>query len=68
MLDNIKRLCEEKGVSLQDVGRACGFGEKSIYNWGYNLPASIERVKRIADYFNITVDELLSTDQTGKDG
>lgn len=60
MLDNIKKLCRERGVSLQEVGRACGFGTKSIYTWGNNPPASIERVKRVADYFGVTVDELLA--------
>lgn len=63
MLDNIKRLCKERGVSLQEVGRACGFGEKSIYNWAISTPTSIERIKRIADYLDVTVDELLSADQ-----
>lgn len=59
MLDNIKRLCHERNVSLADVERACGLGKKSIYAWGMSAP-SVERAKRVADYFGVTVDELLS--------
>lgn len=61
MLENIQKLCRERGVSLQEVGRACGFGEKSIYNWGNRTPAAIDRLKRVADYFDVTVDELLAS-------
>ena len=64
MLDNIKKLCRERGVSLREVGNACGFGTKSIYTWGNNPPASIERVKRVADYFGVTVDDLLADTDT----
>lgn len=65
MLENVKKLCRERGVSLQEVGRACGFGTKSIYTWADKTPASIERVKRIADYFGVTVDDLLADADTG---
>lgn len=63
MLEKIKKLCRERGVSLQEVGKACGFGEKSIYNWANGTPAAIDRLRRIADYFDVTVDELLCADQ-----
>lgn len=62
MLDNIKKLCRERGVSLQELGRLCGFGEKSIYAWVDKVPESIDRLKRIADYFGVTVDDLLRPD------
>ncbi|WP_161844328.1 helix-turn-helix transcriptional regulator [Pseudoflavonifractor sp. 524-17] len=63
-MEKIKALCKERGVSLQEVGRSCGFGEKSIYAWGEKPPAAIERVKRVADYFGVTVDELLADTST----
>lgn len=63
MFKNIKRLCRERGVTIMEVERACGFGYKSLYNWGANTPEAIDRVKRIADYFGVTVDELLADAQ-----
>lgn len=65
MLEKIKMLCKKKGVSLQEASDACGFGQKSIYTWGESLPASIERIKRLAEYFDVTVDYLL---RGGDDG
>lgn len=63
MLANIKRLCSERNVSLQELGKACGFGVKSIYVWAENPTKSIERLKRVANYFDVTVDELLQDDE-----
>lgn len=61
MLENIKALCRERHVTLADVERACGLGKKSIYAWGTSAP-SVERAKLVADYFGVTVDELLRHD------
>ena len=70
MLDNIKRLCRERNISLADITRTCGLGKKSIYSWDRSAP-SVERVKRVADYLGVTVDDLLrDADQSSerKDG
>lgn len=61
MLESIKALCRERNVTLADVERACGLGKKSIYAWGTSTP-SVDRVKLVADYFGVTVDELLRPD------
>lgn len=63
LFENVKRLCRERGVTIGEVERACGFGKKSLYAWIGGTPEAIDRVKRIADYFGVTVDELLADDQ-----
>lgn len=68
MLENVKRLCRERGVTIMELERACGFGRRSLYAWGTNTPESIERVKRIAEYFDVTLDELLADVPTGAQG
>jgi transcriptional regulator with XRE-family HTH domain len=35
-----------------------GIGKNSIYEWDKSNP-SVDKVKRVADYFRVTVDELL---------
>lgn len=62
MLDNIKRLCRERNISLADIERTCGLGKKSIYSWDISAP-SVVRVKRVADYLGVTVDDLLRAEQ-----
>lgn len=58
LLENIKSLCREHGVSLMEVERSCGIAQRTIYRWDESIP-SVDKVKRVADYFGVSVDELL---------
>ena len=58
--DNVKRLCWEKHTTICALEKDCGIGNGSIGKWadGDTNPR-IGTLKKIADYFGITVDELL---------
>lgn len=58
MYKNIRWLCLDRGVSIANVERALGFGAGTIYKWKKSSP-KIENLKRVADFFGVTVDELL---------
>jgi len=58
LIDKIRQLAKERGLTIAQVERECDIGRKSIYNWDSNSP-SVNKVKRVADFFGITVDELL---------
>jgi len=59
MVNKIKDLCYEKGISVATLEKHLGFGNGSIYRWDKNSP-TIEKVTKVADYFNVSVDYLLS--------
>ncbi len=61
ILDNIKRLCRENSISITALEKAVGLGFGTVYKWGKVSP-SVDNLKLVADYFCITVDELLSED------
>jgi hypothetical protein len=44
------------------VEKDCGFGSNSIRRWGEHEP-SISKVKAVADYLNVSVDELIEMDE-----
>ena len=58
LLDNIKRLCKEKKTSICAVERTLGIGNGTIGKWDVYSPR-LDIVKKVADYFGMTVDELL---------
>lgn len=58
MVDKIKALAKSRGLTIMQVEEQCGIGKKSIYSWNTNKP-SIDKVKRVADFFGITIDELI---------
>lgn len=58
MVKNICELCKEKKISLAELERQCGLAPRTVYRWDANIP-SIEKVKKVADYFGVTVDDLI---------
>lgn len=57
--DNIVKLCERNGVSIMTVEKACGLGNGTIGGWKDSNPR-VDRLKLVADYFGITIDQLIS--------
>lgn len=57
----VRRLCDEKGTNVNQLEKALGFSHRSISRWDKSSP-SIESVKKVADYFGVTVDYLLNMD------
>ena len=58
MLSKIKKLCKAQGISVQQLEEDCSLGKNTVTRWGENVPA-VDKVKRVADRLNCTVDELL---------
>lgn len=66
MVKNIKALCRKEDITFAELERAVGLGNGTVARWDEKSP-SIVRVKAVADYFGVTVDELLSNDGTEPD-
>ena len=64
ILENIKRLCKENGISIWALEKELGIGNGAIAKWSTASPR-VENVKSVADFFGVTVDELLS--ESGKE-
>lgn len=57
---NLKRLLQESNLTPSQLAREVKVPVQSIHNWihGQN-PRSFEQIKKIADYFQVSVDELV---------
>lgn len=64
LYDNVKKLCEEKGVSILSLEKALGFPRSSICKWNENEPG-IRKVQKVADYLGVSIEELLDEDEKG---
>lgn len=60
---NIKRLCDARGTTFCEVERATGLGNGVIRRWDESSPR-IDKLKLVADYFGVTVDELMKKHET----
>lgn len=58
ILENIKRLCDERGMSIYGLEKEMNLGNGTIGKWENSSPR-IETVKRIADFFDVSIDDLI---------
>ena len=50
--------CKMREISLATLEKETGLGKGTIYRWNDVLP-SIDKVIRVADYFNVSLDAFL---------
>lgn len=63
---NISNLCKSKNISITKLEREMGFGNSTIRGWAKSSP-TVEKLKAVADYFGVTIDELLSDEYQTED-
>lgn len=66
LLNNIVRLCKEKGISISRLERETGISNGTIGRWGNSSP-TVENVRKVAVFLGVTVDTLLSCEPERKE-
>lgn len=59
--DKVKAIARKKNVPIRKIEMDCGFSQGSVCKWN-DISPSAEKVKKVADYLNTTVDEILKDD------
>ena len=55
----LKQLIVERGVTISHVAKTTGVAQQTIHNWlSGTEPRSLKQVKKVADYFDVTLDYL----------
>lgn len=65
MYDVFADLCQRRGVRTADVAKATGIGPSTFTDWkkGKISSPSADKLRRIAEYFGVSVDYLNTGDQ-----
>lgn len=67
LFNNIKTLCDKNGIKITNLEKELGFGGGIISRWGNNADPSLSKIVDIADYFNVSIDELIGRNQKIKE-
>lgn len=59
LYQRIKALCERTGISIARLESELGFGNASIKKWERISSPSVDKIIRVAGYFDVSVDYLL---------
>ncbi len=60
---NIICLCRKRNVSVNRMLKECDLNKSVVDNLKKGIPPTIDKVAAIADYFNVSVDNLLKNNQ-----
>lgn len=58
MLEKVQLLCKAKGITVPMLEETLKFGKGAIYKWKNSSP-SVDKIEKVADYFQVSVDYLL---------
>ena len=59
----IYNLCQKRGISIARLERELRFGNATVRGWASSYP-TVDKLKAVADYFGVTIDDLLTEDDT----
>lgn len=59
VVDRIRTLCEEKGITINKLEKEVEIGRGNIARWDKHKP-NILNVQKVADYFSVTTDYILT--------
>lgn len=60
LYQRIKALCKRKGISIAKLESELGFGNASIKKWKDTSSPSVDKIIKVASYFDVSVDYLLN--------
>lgn len=63
LVDNIKQLCNQHGISIPELEQSVGLGNGLIYRWKTSSP-NLSSIQKVANYFGVTVSYLLHDNPT----
>ena len=65
LLRKVKALCLKNDITIAELSRLLGFAHTTIATWDKSSP-SVEKVRQVANYFNVSVDYLLGLTEISK--
>lgn len=58
-VERIRMLCKRRGITVNALEIQLGFAVSTIGKWGRHNKPSLEKLIKVADFFNVSVDYLL---------
>lgn len=66
MVDEIKKLCKKNNTNIKQLEKNLEIANGSIRKWDEKFP-SYDKVLKVANHFNITIEELLNYNKDEKE-
>lgn len=67
LVQRIRNLCNSKNMTFAELERVLGFSNGQIRRWENSKPG-IDKIQKVADYFDVSVDYLLGREKNEYSG
>lgn len=64
-VENLERLADERRMSLSGVAKALGMSNNAATKWRNGSVPNGQNLQKIADYFGVSIEDLLKDNPTG---
>lgn len=62
LVQKVRNLCNSKKITFAELERALGFSNGQVRRWEKTKPG-IDKIQKVADYFDVSVDYLLGREK-----
>lgn len=59
IFQRVKDLCIENNITIANLEVALGMGRASINKWRHTQSPTIDKISKVANYFNVSIDYLV---------
>lgn len=59
LYERIRKLCEERGITISKLESECGFSNSTIKKWQSISTPGVDKVIAVAKYFGVSTDYIL---------
>ena len=59
LYSRIKKLCAKHNITITKLESELGFGSSSIKKWEKTSSPSVDKIMKVANYFDVSIDYLL---------
>ena len=66
MYQMIKKLCSDRKITMSELASQIGISKSTISRWNNDNSPSLDTAKKIADYFDVSLDYLLERNTTSE--
>lgn len=66
MYQMIKKLCSDRKITMSELASQIGISKSTISRWNNDNSPSLDTARKIADYFDVSLDYLLERNTTSE--
>lgn len=59
LYERIKNLCAKHNITINKLESELGFGSSSVKKWERTSSPSVDKIMKVANYFDVSIDYLL---------